>query len=124
MVYFIFQSASLLVMEYMIQKYQRDPDEETTTHYYSMRIYYSLRYIRIASFCAFLWWECFTKAILTLFVLFQDKYNLAELEVASDDYRTVEKRYYAVSKVVLSLIITACAIGALAFIIVPDKWLD
>ena len=57
---------------------------------------------------------------MTLFVLFQDKYNLAELEVASDDYRTVEKRYYRVSKVVLTLIITVCAIGALAFIFVPD----
>ena len=49
---------------------------------------------------------------------------MAELEVASDDYRIVEKRYYKVSKLVIALIIIACAVGAVAFIIVPDKWLD
>ena len=49
---------------------------------------------------------------------------MAELEIASDDYRTVEKRYYNVSKVFMSAILVVCSLGALAFLIVPSQWLD
>ena len=57
-----------------------------------IRIYYSIRFLKIACFLAFLNQECFHKLILIMYLAFQDNKKVDQHDVKKNEYQNVERK--------------------------------